>query len=825
VTLDYFGLSISPKCLSVNSEYVTPEIRSKETMDHLNTLKNAAKTLIFSKRWTNYTLMKKDTLPAVAKIDENLKLAMPDIIDVNTEINTEIVQSSPDFINIFNPITLDSLRTIMSMIGSFNKVVSDAFKAAGYISIACSVDPLKPEELMSINNYDNFFNYEDEDVDESPSGGGNKIINMKGGTKFNERFNELIDIVDLSGKVNLLIYIFSILGSHDNLKHLLQCYNLYLENLDTRDEDSSLAKLNSLLSIINIDHYNRLFYLYNCVVKKEEELSKSHDIHDDSVIEVFFQKVRNGNNDELLAFYKTIEQEYTSTEPSYRKSRISPDFTQDKIVSSGNFQELPDLYMGLTDDIQEHLFGNISSRFDTLPINIIKGIYFALDSRLQLQYKGSIIELLVAKQVKIGSSRSFQELPDLYMGLAADIQEHLFGNISSGFDTLPPNIIKGIYFALVSELQLRYKGSIIELLVAKQVEIVSSHSFQKLPDLYIGLAADIQEHLFGHILSRFNTLHRDIQRSIMEELDESLILKLSGSSIENQNVQEYCQLNNYGKQILEFYPSSTEQLGTQTRIITNEKTTSTQICLDLSELYSRYPDLNFQFDLFKNLNTEIQDYLLPHLSKLQLHIAKLEQTKIITETQKYAKLVELYSTLKPEIQRHLLDQPFTLNSSVGTFVDLVLFTLNPTIIIGIYSELDGELQKIIINKYPKNIHYLLQYSKFKVHREVIKLMPQQAIHSMGTRERHTPYLTEEDKKYLTRLGFNPERYTRIRPEYNPSGGPEYIYQDATGHKIPGPRGGTRRKHHTKRKTIKRKKNRKTYKKRLHKNRKRRTHKG
>jgi hypothetical protein len=36
---------------------------------------------------------------------------------------------------------------------------------------------------------------------------------------------------------------------------------------------------------------------------------------------------------------------------------------------------------------------------------------------------------------------------------------------------------------------------------------------------------------------------------------------------------------------------------------------------------------------------------------------------------------------------------------------------------------------------------------------------------------------------------------------------------------------TRRKHHTKRKTIKRKKNRKTYKKRLHKNRKRRTHKG
>ena len=764
--------------LSVNSEHITPEIHKREIMEHLNTFKNAAKTLMFSRRWTNYTLMKKDST-ALAKIDENLKLAMPDIVDVNTEIATTIATTMGD---IFKPATLDSLTTIMSMIGSFNKGVSDLLKSIGYISIAFSGDPLNPEELISTNDYDNFYNYED--VDESHSGGGNKIINMKGGTKFNdEKFNKLIDIVELSGKVNLLIYFLSKSNDDGNLKLLLQNYNFYLEDLDTDVEKALLEKLNLLLTQSNIDihNYQRLFLLYNCVLKQEEILSNEERVIVDSEINTFFDSIKDLTKEQLFKLYTPLP-----PVTSNRKSSISPDFTQTQIVGSGSFQELPDLYIGLSADIQNQLLAQpftisgtvgdfIGLVLPTLDSNIIKGIYFALHPQLQEGYKESIIRLLHTKQTEIvGSvgSGSFPKLVDLYIGLSANIQEQLL--------TLPFTI----------------PGTDGNFIVGNFIGLV-------LPNL-----------------------HENIQISIMNEIDETLI-PLLRRDINTPIVKSYYDSNIEGNQILQYYDnSSVGPLKSQYEIINGPNQDSIQKCSRLTELYlANNPDI--QFLLFKNLNSEIQDYLLPHLPYLQLRIATEKQTKIVTELI-FPKLVELYSTLPANIQEQLLAQPFTILGTKGEevsgdFSKLVLPTLPQDIKIGIYSELDAELQKKIISYYAEqkgNFSILLKYSKFKGIRELIGIYEQasQDPHEQAMQQQHEQAMQPQSRH---------RRGNTFGDGFYSSRGQQNLEEVRA---LSGWRGGsklerTRRKHHNKRKTIKRKKNRKTYKKRLHKNRKRRTHKG
>jgi hypothetical protein len=101
---------------------------------------------------------------------------------------------------------------------------------------------------------------------------------------------------------------------------------------------------------------------------------------------------------------------------------------------------------------------------------------------------------------------------------------------------------------------------------------------------------------------------------------------------------------------------------------------------------------------------------------------------------------------------------------------------------------------------------LLQYTKFKVRKEVIELIELMRQQAMQPHHGHTGRVRTQIK--LTNIS-----------DFGKG------IEDQGQFMRFGHHGGTRRKHHNKRKTIKRKKNRKTYKKRLHKNRKRRTHKG
>ncbi len=884
--------------LSVNSEYVTPEIRLKERMDHLDTFRNAAKALIFSQKWSKYVLMKKNSPPVVAKIDENLELVTPDIINVNTEINENdnIITAGMNFQQIVASVTLDSLRTIISMIGSFNKAVSDTFKAAGYISIACSVDALKPGELISINDYDNFYNYKVED-DETQTGGGNKITNMKGGTKFNvDEFNELITEVELSGKVNLLIYIFSCSDMVRELKELLKLYNYYLDNksIDEQPIDEQNVTL-FLNKYIGDELYERLFILYNCVLKYEEYLLVTNGVVDGAVvpdITVVFHRNRSNtiSNEDIIEYYKRISTQLTQPTPIADPQIIGIFLpgNQIQIIESGMFQELPDLYIGLPPDMQKQLIEQIKDEFPQLPYNIIKGIYFALDSSLHTTtFELYIMGLLREKQDQIvssESSESFQELPDLYIGLPDETQIHLIRQIEGRFRELPYNIIKGIYFALNSNLQ--NQDILKQSLPVSQAKLLASNDGLELVNLYIGLPAETQLDLIKQIESMFYQLKPVIKKGIIEELDETVIQILK----DNQIFQNYYFLNEIGKSIienksevtiiksevtiigqrntkhvytlhdafLEFLklPNSQELqifnveeyknimesipsitpidqmspakqnikflIDRQAEIIaeikSEEKIDTNKILQNLlQDIYNKQKGLRVEDELliFKHLDTEIQEYLLPHLENLQLHIAKLEQSKIITETQKYAKLVELYSTLKPNIQEKLLEQLFTLHSSV-----------DPKIIIkGIYSELDVELQKKIINSYTeKDLSFaslLIKYSQFKGIRELKGIHPKEPeSQAMELKATEAPEETDLQAMEPRSNGPTGRPLNLLFPNMSATS----MAKNSPG-KPSGRRGGTRRKHHNKKKTIKRKKNRKTYKKRLHKNRKRRTHKG
>jgi hypothetical protein len=332
--------------------------------------------------------------------------------------------------------------------------------------------------------------------------------------------------------------------------------------------------------------------------------------------------------------------------------------------------------------------------------------------------------------------------------------------------------------------------------------------------------------------------------------------------------------NNYETRLLtELYEKTPEQL---IEILSNEIRTfnenefKTQAIMralkEQNQIITSGPSsqsiINGLIQLYSTLNAhpQIIELLLDQLSPENKEIivkyneALQQQNQIITSGPSSQSiingLIQLYSTLNahPQIIELLLDQLSPENKEIIVKYNEALQQQNQIITSGPSSQsiINGLIQLYsTLNTHPQIIELLLDQLSPENKEIIVKyneaLQYQNQFISSGDANGLTSLYSDVSLhpqiKQLLLEQLNPiikekimnGNLRTINPQpgfYSPRGQQSRAQLNAAS----GWRGGsklerTRRKHHNKRKTIKRKKNRKTYKKRLHKNRKRRTHKG
>jgi hypothetical protein len=829
--------------LVIQSEYLTPaQINIRKHEENVITENNKIKatkhwrkaydfvrTQSLVKQWKNYTYDKKQFPETLEELQKNVNETTPYLIIEEKKLMGELhLLNNPEQFPI--PSTVDALDFIMSMVGSFIEKFKDV---TGFLTTACgSGHLLKSHELLSIDDTEGFYDYTQETI------GGSIKKKMKGGaydvTDVETFVKEYNTVSVNSGKVNLFQYMYSI-SNNPKIFLLLQRYNhnLYYEEEIQIDDSSYTASYDTLFYFDRIMSYYRLSNSYN-----SEEYTPEVEEYTPEVEQRKLNAISNMTPDQLQSDLQTLYLETVGKE-LFASQEISVNIqSKPKRFDPTSPQDIQMLNMIR---LTNHLCYLAVNGIDIKKITDVLGVTDALSN--PEDYNKMLLDAIISKKEKpafnsfIGEAQQFvnrslsrtpyynpTKTPEITFDIKKEevsqkLMKYLFYMALEKNTNL--DAINGLY-GFTDTLQEVKKNEKIAIDANNYAKVAAEHATTTADAAAAARAAAAEADV---VAAAANAAAVDANSKGVYA--NSFV----GSDHHNDASIIFHQAEDTYKRAQAAYTDANYRATTANAAAdaaaaaANEATihaaaaaaAAAEADADVVIRYENAKNIIFEkvnslsegeIEILKNMldgkkNEELTELLkdgLGNLGNLTYDIPRItsfDDTQILTaeqsidnsEDQQLYQLTQLTQSLYDILlQDKSVDKELGLeqNTSYNIKLEILEAIKNHTV-----EDVKRKIKEVLIRSLsPEQIIRL---------KEIIRDPSQLHIQLRSTRPRPQTKLAN-----ISRLGqgLGPEKTTGI-----------------------GPRGGTRRKHHNKRKTIKRKKNRKTYKKRLHKNKRRRTHKG